>query len=119
MNNPNVKSKNFYWMKLKKQISKAGKAYYTGNFAYAVDVVGFEKEDGSITLWLAPKDMDEMKKKSQQRQPQQQNYQTPSAPMLPQPQPPRVYTPRPPPQQPQQQEEAPPYDWGPDLPDDL
>lgn len=51
----------YYWMKLKKQLSKSGKTYYTGKFAYALDVIGFEKDDGTVTLWLKPQDMDKMR----------------------------------------------------------
>lgn len=98
MSNSNIKSNNFYWMKLKKQISKAGKVYYTGNFAYAVDVVGFEKDDGTITLWLAPKDMDKMKQEQGRKQ-----YQQPQAPR-----PPPVQQQRPP----QPQALPPPYEDG-------
>lgn len=64
--NQNVKKENFYFMKLKKNISKAGKPYYTGKFAYAIDLVGFEKEDGSITLWMAPQDMDKLAQQNKQ-----------------------------------------------------
>lgn len=68
MSQNNVKKDNFYFMKLKKNISKAGKAYYTGKFAYAIELLGFEKEDGSITLWMAPQDMDKMKQNQGQQQ---------------------------------------------------
>lgn len=76
-NQPQRPDNKFYWMKLKKQLSKAGKTFYTGKFAYAVDVVGFEKEDGTITLFLAPQDMDKMKEQgfSQQQTPKQQQIQ--------------------------------------------
>jgi hypothetical protein len=77
MSQQNVKKDNFYFMKLKKNISKAGKAYYKGQFAYAIDLLGFEKEDGSITLWLAPQDMDKMKQQGQQQY--QKPQQTPQA----------------------------------------
>ncbi len=58
----------FFFLNLKKQISKNGKVYYTGKFAYAIDLVAFEKKDGSgdLTVWMKPKDMDQMR----QNQPQ-------------------------------------------------
>lgn len=63
----NQEDKKFYYMKTQRKVSKNGKPYHTGKFSYAVDLVGFEKEDGTITWWLSPKDMDEMKKQSDAR----------------------------------------------------
>ena len=53
----------FFYMNLKKQVSKNGKTFYKGKYAFAIDIIGFEKKDGSgdITLWLSPQDMDRMK----------------------------------------------------------
>lgn len=53
----------FFYMNLKKKVSQKGTVFYTGKFAYAVEVIGFEKKDGSgdLTLWLQPKNMDELK----------------------------------------------------------
>lgn len=57
----------FFYMTLKKNVSKGGRVYYTGKYAYAIEILGFEKADGSgdITLHLKPKDMDLMKQESQ------------------------------------------------------
>lgn len=66
MNDQNRPEK-FYWMKLKKNVAKSGKNYWTGNLAYAIDVVGFEKDDGTMTVWMVPKDMGQMKQAQQQR----------------------------------------------------
>lgn len=62
------KSQNFYWLKLKKNKAKSGKTYWTGNFSYAIDIVGFEKDDGTMTVWFSPKDMEKLKQAGQQRQ---------------------------------------------------
>lgn len=82
--------KKFYYMKTQRRIGKSGKAYHTGKFAYAVDLIGFEKEDGTITWWLSPKNMDEMKQQQDARG-GQQGYRpnpapqfTPSQPKQPQ-----------------------------------
>lgn len=58
----------FYFMKTTRRVSKAGKAYHTGKYAYAIDLVGFEKEDGTISWWLSPKDMDQIKQQQETRQ---------------------------------------------------
>lgn len=60
----------FFYLTLKKKTGKSGGAFYTAKFAYAVEIIAFEKKDGSgdITLWLQPKDMDQMKQVSQARQ---------------------------------------------------
>lgn len=57
----------FFFLTLKKNVSKGGKTYYTAKYAYAVELLGFEKADGSgdITLRLKPKDMDLMKQQTQ------------------------------------------------------
>lgn len=58
----------FYWLKLKKNKAKSGKTYWTGNFSYAIDIIGFEKDDGTMTVWFSPKDMDKVKQAGQERQ---------------------------------------------------
>lgn len=74
MNNQNNKEKAFF-LNLKKRASKSGSSYYTGKFAYAIDIIAFEKKDGSgdLTVWLQPKDMDQMKQNQQGQQ--QSGYQ--------------------------------------------
>lgn len=74
-NDPKYKDDKFYFMKLKKNISKGGKVYYTGKYAYAIDILGFEKEDGTISLWLKPQPMDQAKQAfDNNRQGSGQNY---------------------------------------------
>ena len=61
----------FFYMNLKKKVSKNGKVFYTNNkFAYAIELICFEKKDGSgdLTCWLQPVDMDKMKQNQQGRQ---------------------------------------------------
>lgn len=67
MQSSNERSEKFYWLKLRKNIAKTGKVYWTGNFSYAIDIVGFEKDDGTMTMWFNPKDMDQMKQRPQQQ----------------------------------------------------
>ena len=52
-----------FFLNLKKRISQKGAVFYTGKFAYAIDIIAFEKKDGSgdLTCWLQPKDMDQIK----------------------------------------------------------
>lgn len=66
MNQPDQK---FFYMNLKRKTSAKGTNFYTGKYAYAIDIVGFEKKDGSgdITLWLSPKDMDQVAKQTENR----------------------------------------------------
>ena len=63
MNQNNNKPSKFFYMNLKKNVSQGGVIYYTGKYTYAIEIVGFEKKDGSgdLTLWLQPKDMDQIK----------------------------------------------------------
>lgn len=58
-----------FFLNLKKRIAKNGSTYYTGKFAYAIDIIAIEKKDGSgdLTCWLQPKDMDQMKALTQQQ----------------------------------------------------
>lgn len=93
------KKEKFFYMTLKKRTGRGGAIFYSAKYAYAIDVVGFEKKDGSgdITLWLSPRDMDEMKNKGFGQQQQQK-------PQAPPPQQRQAYAP------PQRDEDMPPFD---------
>lgn len=115
------KDEKFFYMNLKKRVSKNGKTFYTGKYSYAIDIIAFEKKDGSgdLTCWLQPKDMDELKNKGYGAQPQHQGqYAQPSAQQqyqpapLAQPYPPRQQAPSPPPAPHQDQAPWPDDDLG-------
>lgn len=78
-NNNNTNKEKAFFLNLKKRVSQNGKSYYTGKFAYAIDIIAFEKKDnsGDLTVWLQPKDMDQMK----QNQDGKGNYQQQQKPI--------------------------------------
>lgn len=43
-----------YLFKVTKRIAKSGKTFYTGKFNNLTNVIGFEKEDGTVTFWMQP-----------------------------------------------------------------
>lgn len=104
------RNEKFYWLKLKKNIAKSGKVYWTGNFSYAIDLIGFEKDDGTMTVWFSPKDMDQMKQAGKPPH-QQQNALPKARPPAPQPR----YAPEAPPPY---AEAPPPYEPGDPGPSD-
>lgn len=88
----------FFFLNLKKNVSKHGVPFYTGKLAYAMDLIAFEKKDGSgdLTVWMQPKDMDQMNQRKQA--------------------PPQQQRPPPPQRQPPPQQGPPPYPEDDDLP---
>lgn len=69
MNDQQKRSEMFYYLTLKKNVSKkTGKPFWSAKYQYALDIMGFEKKDnsGDIVIMLSPKDMDELAKQREQ-----------------------------------------------------